>query len=78
MGSWISMSAIAVRVIIFVYEEQYAWIRWGKSRSSIFPIVNGTRQGSILSPALFALYVDELFVELRKQCIGCKVARVFI
>ena len=42
MGSWISMSAIAVRVIIFVYEEKYAWIRWGKSRSSFFLIVNGT------------------------------------
>ena len=69
------MPAIVVRVIIFVYEEQYAWVRWGKSRSSI---VNGTRQGSILSPALFALYVDELLVELRKQGIGCKVAGVFM
>ena len=72
------MPAIVVRVIIFVYEEQYAWIKWGNSRSSLFPIVNGTRQGSILSPALFALYVDELLVELRRLGIGCKVANVFM
>ena len=70
------MPAIVVRVIIFVYEEQYAWVRWGGSRSCTFSIVNGTRQGSILSPALFALYVDELLVELRALGIGCKVADV--
>ena len=72
------MPAIIVRVIIFVYEEQYAWVKWGSARSSIFSIVNGTRQGSILSPALFALYVDELLIELRALGIGCKVAGIYM
>ena len=72
------MPAIIVRVIIFVYEEQYTWLKWGSARSSIFSIVNGTRQGSILSPALFALYVDELLVELRALGIGCHVAGVYM
>ena len=45
------MPAIVVRVIVYVYEEQYAWVKWGGSYSSTFSIVNGTRQGSILSPA---------------------------
>ena len=72
------MPAIVIRVIIFVYEEQYAWVRWGGSRSCTFSIVNGTRQGYILSPALFALYVDELLVELRALGIGCKVADVYM
>ena len=67
------MPAIIVRVIIFVYQEQYAWVKWDSVRSNRFSIVNGTRQGSILSPALFALYVDELLTELRKLGIGCKV-----
>ena len=40
--------------------------------------MNGTRQGSILSPALFAVYVDELLVELRKLGVGCKVAGIFM
>ena len=72
------MPAIIVRVIIRVYEYQYAWVKWGNTRSSMFTIVNGTRQGSILSPALFALYVDELLVGLRRLGVGCKVAGVYM
>ena len=53
-------------------------MKWGGTKSSIFSIVNGTRQGSILSPALFALYMDELLVELRSLGIGCDVAGVYM
>ena len=33
---------------------------------------------AILSPVLFALYVDELLVELRTLGIGCNVAGVYM
>ena len=61
-----------------VYEDQYAWVRWGTSKSSVFSIVNGTRQGSVLSPALFALYVDGLLQELRALGVGCHIGGVFM
>ena len=35
------------------------------------------RQGSILSPALFAVYVDELLQELRSLGVGCNLVGVF-
>ena len=31
-----------------------------------------------MSPALFAVYVDQLLVELRKLGVGCKVAGVYM
>ena len=72
------MPAVVVRTLIYVYEQQYAWVRWGKARSDVFPIVNGTRQGSVLSPALFAIYMDEILVTLRRLGVGCYVAGVFM
>ena len=68
---------IVVRTLIVVYEDQYAWVKWGGAKSKMFPIVNGTRQGSILSPALFEVYVDELLSELRSLGIGCHIAGLY-
>ena len=60
-----------------MYEEQQAWVRWGESRSRIFSVVNGTRQGSVLSPALFSVYMDDLIARLRKSGVGCHIGGVF-
>ena len=61
-----------------VYEKQYAWVRWGKARSDRFTILNGTRQGSVLSPALFSIYMDEILEKLRNLGVGCYVGEVFM
>ena len=58
--------------------HQYAWVRWGESKSGIFPIRNGTRQGSIASPVLWAVYCDQLIQELRELGLGAYVAGVYM
>ena len=68
---------IVIRVLVFVYEEQFAWVKWGKSKSKQFRVVNGTRQGSVLSPALFSLYMDELLKKLRKLGVGCHISGIY-
>ena len=40
--------------------------------------MNGTRQGSVLSPALFSIYMDEILVNLRNLGVGCYVGEVFM
>ena len=71
------LPAIVIRVLIFVYQEQRAWVKWGQARSRCFGIVNGTRQGSVLSPALFSIYVDDLLISLRRSGVGCHLGNVF-
>ena len=67
-----------MRVLIFVYQRQYAWVRWGNHKSSEFGILNGTRQGSVLSPALFTVYVQELLDKLKAMGTGCHIGDTFL
>ena len=71
------LPAVVTRVLIFVYERQYAWVRWGTSKSSEFGIENGTRQGSVLSPALFTVYIQELLDQLQGLGTGCHIGATF-
>ena len=49
---------IVIRLLVFVYEKQYGCVKLGGKRSDQFHISNGTRQGSVLSPLLFSVYLD--------------------
>ena len=72
-----NLPPVVIRVLIYVYQEQYAWVKWGKEKSQMFGIQNGTRQGSVLSPALFSVYMDELLLRLRRSGVGCHVGGVY-
>ena len=58
---------------IFRRSERYApkTIKWNNIFSHCFSITNGVRQGGILSPYLFNIYVDQLPVKLNPLDIGC-------
>ena len=48
---------IVISTIIYVYEEQEGCVKLLENKSDIFGITNVTRQGSVLSPALFLVYL---------------------
>ena len=45
-------------------------VRWGAYISDSFNVTNGVRQGGILSPQLFNIYIDGLCDILNKSSIG--------
>ena len=62
---------IIVRTLCFWHRSQQLCIQWGKTRSSFFTISNAVRQGGILSPKLFSVYIDDLSNLLISSGIGC-------
>ena len=64
---------IYVRLLIYMYREQIARVRWNKHESKEFALNNGVKQGAVLSAILYCLYVDDLYQLLRKQKYGCWV-----
>ena len=64
---------VAIRVLAFIYEQQTGFIKLAGLRSNQFPITNGTRQGSVLSPLLFSVYLDDLIAKLRNLSLGCHI-----
>ena len=60
-----------LRIIVYWYEHQTMSVRWGSIISQSFTVSNGVRQGGILSPHFFNIYVDNLSERLNKYNIGC-------
>ena len=69
---------IFVRLRQYWYSNQRLCVKWGSQLSSSFSVTNGVRQGGVLSPLLFAVYLNQLSIELNSLDIGCMVGNTCI
>ena len=60
-----------LRLIMHMYVNQKILIRWNHLMSQTCAISNGVKQGGVLSPILYSVYVDNLIRILRDSKIGC-------
>ena len=59
------------------YIRQKACIAWGDFRSQYFLFKNGVKQGWVLSPIFFTIYIDKVLVMLRTTGIGCHLGSAY-
>ena len=67
-----------IALIAAWYSKCYVQVRWGNVLSDPFTVKAGVRQGGILSPFLFAVYIDSLIHKLKCSGHGLYICNVFL
>ena len=69
---------IFLNIIMMWYSDLQCRVRWGDTISDWFDVKAGVRQGGILSPDFYCVYVDDLVEILSAIGIGCYLKNVFL
>ena len=68
---------IFLDILIAWHKGLQCRVKWDGCYSDWFCITAGVRQGGVLSPNLYSLYVDDLICILKSAGIGCHVRSIF-
>ena len=69
---------LTCRFLAFMYTNQSLKVNWYGYYSNPFPSFNGVKQGGILSPILFCVYMDELISRLKQSGVGCFIRVIYL
>ena len=67
-----------VRFLLRWYQTQRLRTKWNGVTLNAFSVLRGVRQGGVLSPILFTLYIDDLLKELLQSNVGCYWENIFV
>jgi len=60
------------------YGKVFACVKWGDCFSKLVQLTTGVRQGGVLSPVLFGVYVDDVICRLEASRYGCWVDGMYV
>ena len=72
------MCPLTIRLLLNMYIQQKLQVKWNNHTTYKFNVTNGVRQGGVLSPFLFSVYMDELLVTLKNNGVGCHMGHHFV
>ena len=74
-----NMCLTILTFLMCTYQRQSIIVNWNGECSSTFSVDNGVKQGGVLSPVLFTVYLDCLIMcQLRKKGLCCHLNGHFV
>ena len=72
-----NVNPLICRLLLNMYTNQKLRVKWANEFSSEFSVSNGVKQGGVISPLLFCVYMDGLISELLASSVGCFMGSVY-
>ncbi len=69
---------VSVKALVSLSTNQTLQVRWKSSIGNSFSVSNGVKHGEVLSPVLFAVYIDGLLTKLKNSGVGCYMGNKFM
>ncbi len=60
-----------VRLVLSMYLISTAVLSWNGVNSDQFKLCNGVKQGDVMSPLLFSIYINPLMQNVNNSKVGC-------
>jgi len=65
------LPSVVLRLLYTMYLNHSTQVEWNGFRSVAFKVLNGVKQGGILSPIMFRVHIDDLLLLLQNSDVGC-------
>jgi len=72
------LPACIVRILIKLYTGNSVRVLWTGLASDYITTLNGVKQGGVIRPILFCIYIDVLLARLKDSGFGCFIGLNYV